>query len=366
MLVVLMDANEMLSFQEATGVASLIDKVAATRGVSESSSKTTPAPFWPGRPPGYQRRTTRRSCSITTCAWPADEPATSGLRSPARRWRRPVVRRGGGRSRPPRSPWTRSGARSRARVAPSGGAYPLGHRRDPGRNGRCGRRGRDATVCFSTSTRRRANCSHATRDPSSARRAARPPALPSATSLRGGGAPREVRLERSDATGGAGPGFCVSGPRRGTAGPSEPPSCCGISPKRNASNWRPGAPRVWRRSVVLRRPWPTKCVTRSTPFRSVCSGLPRNSLRRARTTSNLGSCRLLRGEIERLDGIVARFLDLAKPPRLAPVPGDLDAASARDVLLALGRRCPPVSGSTSRPADRLAPSSIPRHSGRFS
>lgn len=35
---------------------------------------------------------------------------------------------------------------------------------------------------------------------------------------------------------------------------------------------------------------------------------------------------VLRGEIARLDGIVGRFLSLARPPRLAPRAGDLDAA----------------------------------------
>lgn len=38
---------------------------------------------------------------------------------------------------------------------------------------------------------------------------------------------------------------------------------------------------------------------------------------------------LLRGEIARLDAIVGRFLDLARPPRIAPRPGDL-AAAARE------------------------------------
>jgi signal transduction histidine kinase len=34
---------------------------------------------------------------------------------------------------------------------------------------------------------------------------------------------------------------------------------------------------------------------------------------------------IIRSEVERLDGIVTRFLDLARPPRLNPVPGDLDS-----------------------------------------
>ncbi len=42
---------------------------------------------------------------------------------------------------------------------------------------------------------------------------------------------------------------------------------------------------------------------------------------------------MLRAEVERLDGIVRDFLELARPPRLDPRPGDLDAAVRETVAL---------------------------------
>lgn len=49
---------------------------------------------------------------------------------------------------------------------------------------------------------------------------------------------------------------------------------------------------------------------------------------------------VLRTEVERLDGIVGRLLDLARPPRLVPRPGDL-AAAVRDMIPLLSSGLPP-------------------------
>lgn len=323
-LVVVMDAAEMLSFRESIGVAPLIDAVAATGGVIQVVLEDNTSTVLAGTPPpqpasGTQAIVFEHGVLVAPGKTGRLRIALSGdaLAAAGRAARRRML----------------AAAAVGLGLAVALGTVVASHRRiarlrsvtDAILDGM-----EDAVVVVGTDgVIQRVNpaaCRLFAGNPRSLVGApCRSTPCDSLRDLIGtGGAPREVRLERSDTS--------------------------RVLVLASASPVRDGRGRTVGTAILLRDLTETKRLEMDArrseslaafgrlaatvahevrnPLNAISVGVQRLAVEfppSIEVEEQLRLVRILREEIERLDGIVGRFLELARPPRLAPVPGDLDA-----------------------------------------